>query len=105
MAVSFRVSGKKIRAARHGAQMTQAQLARAVGTSERNIVRWENDQNAPRVQHVSAIAKATGRSVEQLMESDGDVAVEDDPEVPRAMSIDEFLRIRAREILMEEARR
>lgn len=72
MAVSFHVSGKKLREARHGAGMTQSQLARAVGTSERNIVRWENDQNAPRAEHVSAIAQATGTTVETLMESTGD---------------------------------
>lgn len=68
MAVTFRVSGTKIREARREARMTQAQLARSVGTSERNIVRWENDQNSPRADHISAIAQATGTTVEALMD-------------------------------------
>lgn len=44
--------------------MTQAALARAIGTSERNIIRWENDQHAPRAEAVMAIASATGHPVE-----------------------------------------
>lgn len=55
--------GHRIKSARLSAGLTQSQLARAVETSERNIQRWENDQNAPRFAHVVAIAKATGKDV------------------------------------------
>lgn len=56
--------GARIKKARFSAGMTQAALARATGVSERNIVRWENDQHAPRFEHVAAIAAATGRDVD-----------------------------------------
>lgn len=58
------VSGQCIRAARLRAGLTQAQLARAANTSERNIVRWENNQHAPRLEHIAAIASATGKELE-----------------------------------------
>lgn len=61
MAVFSNTQGARIRSARLAAGLTQGQLARAISTSERNIVRWENDQNAPRFSHVEAIATATGK--------------------------------------------
>lgn len=64
--------GTRIRQARHQASMTQAALAHAAGTRERNIIRWENDQNAPRFEHVAAIAKATGKDVSFFLGDDED---------------------------------
>lgn len=63
MDTTTRFSGGKIRQARHEAGMTQAALAYAAGTRERNIIRWENDQHAPRFEHVAAIARATGKDI------------------------------------------
>lgn len=60
---TLRFSGTKIREARHAAGMTQASLALASGTRERNIIRWENDQHSPRFEHIAAIAKATGKDI------------------------------------------
>lgn len=57
------ISGNRIRQARLAAGLTQGALARSANTSERNIVRWENDQNAPRLKHLSAIAQATGKDL------------------------------------------
>ena len=44
--------------------MTQASLAMAIGTRERNIIRWENDQHEPRAEFIAAIAGATGKPIE-----------------------------------------
>lgn len=63
MTTSTKFSGSRIRQARHDAGMTQAALATAAGTRERNIIRWENDQHDPRLEHVMAIARATGKDL------------------------------------------
>lgn len=66
-----RVSGERIRQARLSAGMTQTQLAHAISTAEKNVSRWENNDNEPRVSMVSAIAQATGRDLDFfLVESD-----------------------------------
>lgn len=52
--------------------MTQAQLARAAGTRERNIIRWENGQNQPRLENVLAIAQATSKPLDYFL-VDGEV--------------------------------
>jgi transcriptional regulator with XRE-family HTH domain len=52
--------------------MTQAALARAINTSERNIVRWETGKNPPRVSTVAALAEATGHSVEYFLGDEDD---------------------------------
>lgn len=77
-----RISGARIREARHAAGLTQAALATAAGTRERNIIRWENNQHAPRLEHVAAIAHATGKTVDFFLNGDGDkpAAEEDDEE-------------------------
>jgi transcriptional regulator with XRE-family HTH domain len=64
--------------------MTQAALAAAAGTRERNIIRWENDQHAPRVEHIAAIAKATGQDVDFFLASESD---EEDEEAALSMPL------------------
>jgi transcriptional regulator with XRE-family HTH domain len=90
MATAHQVSGPKIREARLRAGLTQAQLARAVSTSERNIVRWENAQNAPRMEAVAAIAEATGRDLEDFLVADSSEA--DDEETDLAAFLIHALR-------------
>lgn len=58
------IQGTKIKEARHAAGMTQARLAQTIGTRERNIIRWENDQHEPRAEFIAAIAKATNKPLE-----------------------------------------
>ncbi len=61
----MKVNGAQIRAARANAgKMTQAALARAIDTSERNIARWEHGDNEPRAEALMRIANATGHPVE-----------------------------------------
>lgn len=79
MSLAHVVSGNRIRQARLEAGLTQASLARAVNTGERNIVRWENDQNVPRLKHISAIAEATGKDIAFFLEEDSSDDEEGDP--------------------------
>lgn len=50
--------------------MTQAALAFAAGTRERNIIRWENDQNEPRLENIAALAQATGKEISFFLTAD-----------------------------------
>jgi transcriptional regulator with XRE-family HTH domain len=72
----MKTQGSRIRAARHSAGMTQAALAHAAGTRERNIIRWENDQNQPRFEHVAAIARVTGKDVSFFTVEDDEEAAQ-----------------------------
>lgn len=93
--------GTRIREARFAAGMTQAALARATGVSERNIVRWENDQHAPRGVHVAAIAKATGKATDFFFAEE---VPEDDEESDAMPALDEVLRSYLRKLIREEVR-
>lgn len=95
-----RIDGARIRQARLKARMTQLQLAREINTSERNIARWENGPNQPRVSSVAAIADATGQSIDFFLRPDGS---EDDDEESDSMTLDAYLRLRVRQILREES--
>ena len=100
---SLRVNGHRIREARLAAGMSQGQLARAINTSERNIVRWETSKNQPRVESVAAIAEATGRDVDFFLTVNGaDSGDDDDEEDDEAMTLDSFLRLRVRQVIREE---
>lgn len=102
MAALARIDGSKIRQARLAAGMTQAHLARAINTTERNIARWEATANQPRVASVAAIARATGHSIDFFLTPNGD---SDDDEESEPVTLDEFLRMRIRQMLREEASR
>jgi len=82
MTLPTKFSGIRIRKARHEAGLTQAALAQAAGTRERNIIRWENDQHAPRFEHIAAIAKATGKDISFFAQTE---SAEDDAEAARSM--------------------
>lgn len=60
----MKVNGAKIKEARLAAGFTQAALAMAIETRERNIIRWENDQHEPRAEFIAAIARETDRPIE-----------------------------------------
>ena len=93
------VNGDRIREARLQAGKTQAELARDIKTSERNIARWEASQNQPRVSSVALIAKATGHDVDFFL--NGSTEADDDEEAA-GMTLDAYLRNRVRQILAEE---
>lgn len=56
--------GKRIKSARLAAGMTQTQLARSIETSDRNVQRWESDDNEPRTTQLAKIAEATGKTLD-----------------------------------------
>lgn len=93
----------RIRQARHEAGMSQADLARAVGTSERNIVRWEGAKNSPRFEYVAAIARATGQDVSFF---EGDGGPDENEEVSGlpslAEALEQVVRVAVRDALQRE---
>lgn len=101
MTAVARIDGSRIKQARLTAGMTQSQLARSINTSERNIARWENGPNQPRVSSVAAIAKATGQTIDYFLSPNGS---DDDDEESEAVTLDDYLRLRIRQLLREETR-
>lgn len=55
---------REILAARLAARMSQTALARAIGTSQSRVSKWERGEETPRVDALRRIAKATGRHLE-----------------------------------------
>jgi len=55
---------REILAARLAAKMSQAALARAIGTSQSRVSKWERGEETPRVDALRRIAQATGRQLE-----------------------------------------
>ncbi len=76
---TLKFSGAKIRQTRHEKGWTQAELAFRAGVRERQVIRWENDQNEPRLDGITKIAAATGREVSDFM-ADPAASSEDDEE-------------------------
>lgn len=46
----------RIKELRQERELTQAQVAKAIGTSQRNIGRWENGENEPTASFISLLA-------------------------------------------------
>lgn len=93
------VNGGRIKEARLAVDMSQAQLAREIHSTEKNIQRWENGQNQPRVSSVALIAEATGHEIDFFLTGSSEA---DDDEEAAAMTLDAYLRLRVRQILREE---
>jgi transcriptional regulator with XRE-family HTH domain len=60
----------RIRDARVQRGYTQAQMARALKTHERQIVRWERGESHPRPRAAAAIAEFLGVPIEHLFAGD-----------------------------------
>lgn len=86
------VNPSRIREARLKANLSQDALARAVGTSQRNIVRWEKGEHVPRSEFLAAIAQATGRDIEFFLREDDAEAEDDDGVQDMTRGIKAFLR-------------
>lgn len=88
-------SGAKLRQARFDKGWSQAELARRAGVRERQIIRWENEQNEPRLEAVVALAQATERDVDHFFATNGDGSDESDEEESDPLSdVDrELLRV------------
>jgi len=55
---------RAILAARLSAKLSQAALARAIGTSQSRVSKWERAEEAPRIDALRRIAQATGRHLQ-----------------------------------------
>jgi transcriptional regulator with XRE-family HTH domain len=86
--ILVRVEGTRIREARLTAGMTQAQLARVIQTTEKNISRWESNDNEPRVSSISAIAQATGRDLDFFLIGSEEADDEEAAALPRSLATD-----------------
>ena len=75
-------SGNNLRQLRQRRGWTQAELARRANVRERQIIRWENEQNAPRFEAMVALATALGCHVDEMCVNG------DDDEEPRAVGMD-----------------
>lgn len=80
--------GGRIQQARLSARLTQEDLARVAGVSVRNIVRWENNQHSPRIDHLVAIAAATRVDVREFMGAGDDEEETPAPMVGRSLAGD-----------------
>jgi transcriptional regulator with XRE-family HTH domain len=78
--------GQRIKNAREQAGFSQERLAVQIRTSRRNVLRWEGGHNTPRAEHIMAIARETGKSVEFFL---GD---EDEEEAALAAELLDLLR-------------
>jgi transcriptional regulator with XRE-family HTH domain len=100
-------SGDKLRAARHARGLTQAELAHRAHVRERQIIRWENGQNVPRVGSVKALARVLGVPMTSLFSDDeageDDVDEEGDLVAVLTRMIEVIARRAALEALREEA--
>lgn len=62
--------GERIKAARTNANMTQADLARAMGVPYQTIGHWERDASSPKFSSLEKVAKALNISIETLILGD-----------------------------------
>lgn len=63
-------TGEKIRSARNQRSLKQSELAAAIGVTERAVRFWEADKRDPRFEHVVAIARVTGQSLDYFIEEE-----------------------------------
>lgn len=98
MQTRYPESGAALKRARKG-KISQERLAERVGTTRRHMIRLENGENRPSVGLRDRIADELGVPRETLLAAD-----EDDEESLPTMSLDEFLRLRVRELLRDEVR-
>jgi transcriptional regulator with XRE-family HTH domain len=69
-------SPSRIRQARIEASLSRNDLAMRARTSEKNIARWERGEHTPRLEHIAAIAEATGREIGFFLSSNQDDELE-----------------------------
>ena len=62
--------GERIKTARTNANMTQADLARAMGVPYQTIGHWERDASSPKFSSLEKVAKALNISIETLILGD-----------------------------------
>lgn len=94
-----------LRILREGQELSQADVARAVGVESKQVYRWEKGESKPSGGRIIAMARALrGRfeHVEQLLLGDDDIIQQ---EVARALAEDRIKEIRQGNDMDEHARR
>lgn len=66
-------TGALLRSARTGAELTQAELARRLGTTQSAISRWERSGEEPRLSSLRAALRACGLRARLVIEPDDGV--------------------------------
>jgi transcriptional regulator with XRE-family HTH domain len=102
MAMTLRFSGKKLREFRLSSGLTQAELARRANVRERQIIRWENDQNAPRSGAVMVLGQVLGQPSDSFF-TDENGSEEDDEEADPMADLVTALRAFVRAELRDAA--
>lgn len=83
---------QRIRSARVRAGLSQKALAKAIGTSRRHVIRWENGTHKPKPAYAIRIAEATGTTPELFIDED-----EEEP------SLEEFFRFAVAEFMRKRS--
>lgn len=69
--------GEKVRAAREARNMTQEQLANAIGMSKRMVSYWENHNKRPKSRDTySVVAEALGMDAEVLLDDNAEFVLQ-----------------------------
>jgi transcriptional regulator with XRE-family HTH domain len=91
----YQILGLKVRRAREQTGLSQENFAPRVGTTRRHLIRIEGGHHKPGGALLDRIATETGTPRESF--------TNEDDEEEAALSFDEFLRRRVRQIMREEA--
>lgn len=83
----MKFSGAKLRALRNAAGLTQAELAHRAHVRERQIIRWENDQNVPRTPAVAVLASVFGEPLTSFFTEGADETEDDEESDPVAVLV------------------
>lgn len=86
--------GGRIKWAREQAGLSHDRLAERVGSSRRHLIRLEQGVHRPGPRLAALIAEATGQPQELFSD--------EDDEESDSLTLDDFLRLRVRQILREE---
>lgn len=99
---TLKFSGAKIKQARLAKGWSQAELAYRANVRERQVIRWENDQNEPRLDGIAKIAAAVGRTVDDfLADANGSASSDDDEEADAMADIERVLMRLVRKAVAE----
>jgi transcriptional regulator with XRE-family HTH domain len=64
--------GRRLREERRAADLTQAELAEAVGVRRATVAKWENGQSCPEMEKLPGLASALSKPLDELFPRDGD---------------------------------
>ncbi|MEU9004032.1 helix-turn-helix transcriptional regulator [Streptomyces sp. NPDC059982] len=66
-----RFDGRRVRTVRRAAELTQSEVARAVGVADPTVASWETGQSSPDGERLPALARVLGRDLDDLFPRNG----------------------------------